>query len=337
MQGYQKRFAELIHEFRDKNDAYLNNLSQDPYTLDIKEVMGALVVTFDSSKGIPKALAHMDEKNRGEYTPTDDYFLGLCVVDINPEKRVDVVTPTMSAVHELQHHALAMTDYLESQDTDIDMQSSYRKGRIGPLYGYHSGRITTAQSYANDAEKYSKLLGREFNYQYDSSRVQAQLDYLDELHSSYLQRKPNWFNAAEKVYALSSKGAHWELVGNHPDDREAAKRVLAYLQGFYLCDSIQKSWNENAAQGKMKLGAGQEKFIDEFADVYRRVGSLIGVARTIRQAKTFIQAEWEEFRQKYPQLLESKPFTDMLNVAETKDPKSDKSWGVEGLRSKLIK
>lgn len=330
--AYQKNFTNLLKTFSDRNKAYRQMLIQTQGILDVKDIMGALVVTYDSSKAVPNIpdlFLDKEEDPRGQSSPTTEKYLGVVVIDLNQAKRTDGVSPTVSAAHELHHFALNMTDYLLTQDRAINMQSAYRKGRRTALFGADKDRIPTDQAYLNDAEIYSQLLGREFDFSADLPNIKKQLNYLDELHSSFLQRKPNWFSAQEKVYALGSKGKHWELVGSNPQDIQITKDLLGYLQGFYSLDLIRQGWKTKLAVDPNSLGSGQKQFIVDTEKVYGEIGSIIGAARTVNQAQRLIQQRWIEFTSKYPKILSTSEFSIIISDWE-------KGAGTEGLRQKLL-
>lgn len=327
---YQEKFTELLRTFADRNKAYMEALRSDPNILDVKEVAGAIVATYDSLKGVPDVvkgdLSLGQKEFRGLFDTAHDKYLGLVVVDISAESRKkDKVSPTTSIVHELHHYTLSISDYLMSQDEALNMQSAYRKGRTVALYGSEKDRIPTSQAFLNDKEQYSKILGREFDLQTELPRVEAQLFYLDELHSSFLQRKENWFNAQKNIYSIKGKGKHWELVGDHPEDIEASKRMLGYLQGFYTLDKIREVWQQRLESGQ-QLGEGQKKFLADCAEEFRKVGSLIGASRVIKQAETLVAESWKSFVDKYPRLATTAEFSGMLD-------QWDKGAGVENLRT----
>src|SRR3989344_2930516 len=331
---YQKKFTELLKVFSERNKAYMEEFRRDPHVLDVKEVAGAIVATYDSSKGVPKilkgeVLSGDNDKSRGKLGTASENYLGLAVVDLDPERRKkDNVSPTVSAVHELNHYMLSVSDYLMSQDESLHMLSAYRKGRTTTLYGEGKDRVTTQQAFWNDKEKYAKMLGRDFDLRIEMPRVETQLSYLDELHSSFLQRKVNWFNAQENVYSTKGEGKHWELVGDHPDDIDASKKLLGYLQGFYTLDKIREAYNQRLSSG-LPVGEGQKIFMQECADEFRRVGSLIGAARTIKQTETLVAEAWKTFIDKHSRVATSAEFTGMLDQWE-------KGAGVENLRSIIL-
>ena len=317
---HQKNFTELIQQFNDKNEQYLKKLKTAPGIIDAQVVMGAIVATYDSSKKVPDIFQGKVSSNRGEYHEASvepgESYLGFIPVDINKQKRQDNIEPTTTAVHELHHHALAVSDYLTTKDPNLNLQSGYRKGRTTALFGSGSGRIPTEQAFINDRDKYSKMLGRESDPQtfraQELPRIQSQLSYLDELHSSYLQKKDNWFNAQENVYSTKGKGKHWELVGDHPEDIQASKNVLGYIQGFYSLELLRSAWEQRINSGQ-PVGEGQKRFIAEFSNEFRKVGSLLGAARTIKQAESLVADEWSKFRVNNQRLFTSPELTAILN------------------------
>jgi hypothetical protein len=128
---YQANFTELLRDFKDRNKAYMEKLRTDPAILDVQEIAGAIVATYDSSKGSPNTEGFDTGKDRGNLGTASEKYLGLAMVDINKDKRKDGVSPSTSAEHELNHYALSVSDYLMSKDENIDMQSAYRRGQIG--------------------------------------------------------------------------------------------------------------------------------------------------------------------------------------------------------------
>jgi hypothetical protein len=328
VKGYQQNFTELLRTFLERNQLYIQQLQSDPHILDIKEIAGAIMVTYDSSKGIPNIGMGISDNARGIIYPASSEYLGLAIIDINASKRQDGVSPTISAIHELQHHTLAISDYLISQDESLGMQSTYRDGRTAELYGLDSDTMTTEQALLHDSEKYSELLGREFDAQVELPRIQDQLSYLEELHSSYLQRKVNWFHAQENVYSTKGKGKHWELVGDHPDDIASSKRLLGYLQGFYTLDIVKQMYMRALESGQ-PIGEGQKKFINECDDAFREAGSLIGAARTIQQAEFLVSEAWQSFIDNNPKLTSSPEFNSILAQWEN-------GSGIENLRDIIL-
>jgi hypothetical protein len=322
---YKENFEQLLRDFKDRNKAYMEKLRNDPAILDVQEIAGAIVATYDSSKKLPstEGAEHMND-SRGNLSTASEKYLGLALVDINKASRTDGVSVETSATHELNHYMLSVSDYLISKDENIDMQSAYRKGRPTALYGFGKDRIPSAQAVLNDRDKYSVVLGREFDPQNDPLRIERQLNYLDEVHSSFLQGKEDWFDAQGNVYALGRKGKHWELVGDHPDDIEATKNMLGYMQGFYTLDKIKEGWGKRDG-----LGEGQKKFLQEYDDEFRKIGSLIGTARTVKQAETLVAQEWKSFMEKNPKIASHPDFQAMMDGWE-------KGAGVENLRSILL-
>lgn len=330
---YQKNFTELLKKFRSLNKQTADKIKSLEGVLDVKRVMGAVIVTLDSSKQeVPTWLLGDDDNVRGMYHGTEknprESHLGLIVVDINKQKRKDGVDPTTSAAHELHHHSLSMSDYLMSKDHALNMSSSFRKGRSAALFGEHSGRMTTDQAFWSDADIYEQLADRPITTQADQKQIEHQLRYLDELHSSYLQKKQDWFSAKEDVYTTRKKGKHWEVVGDHPEDVRATKKLLGYMQGMHSLDQISNMWIEKKKSGT-EYGPVQEKFMSEFQKRFLRMGSLIGAARTVKQATEFAQTEWYKIQKEYPKLLKTPVFLSMLDQWE-----SLKS-GVDGLRDLL--
>ncbi|HUQ84912.1 MAG TPA: hypothetical protein VM077_01185 [Candidatus Limnocylindrales bacterium] len=340
---YQQTFTQLLGRFKEPNTKALQILQNSQGVLDVKNIMGALVVTYDSSKATPDipqlfpsdTFPNAEDSKRGLHEAATAEYLGLAIVDINQAKRSDGTSPTVSAIHEIQHHTRSMSDYLITQDPQLDMQSAFVSGRNVALFGGGKDRITTGQSYVHDAKTYSALLSREFTYADDYPNITRQQQYLDELHSSYLQKKPNWFHADGNVYAGNNHGKHSELVGSNSTDIDATKQMLGYLQGFYSVDLIHKAWQGKLTSNPDSLGPSQKQLLAEFPDIYRDAGALIGAARTVQQAERLVAGKWEELKSRYPRLLTEQVFTNLLNNWES-GQNGQKGAGVDNLRKILL-
>lgn len=297
---YKSHLEELLARFKDSNELYYQIIKRDQNVIDAKIIGGAIVVTFDSSKGRPGRL-HQDARGfidqassfeaRGENDGIQrHYFLAVIGIDLNPERRKDGIPPTVTVQHEFRHHNVGITDFLMSQDEELGMQSTNRGGRKAALFGDHPGRITTDQAFANDLPIYEILAGRKLDLRQDQLWLENQQYYLDELHPSFLQRKENWFHAGEVVYGAHGKGKHWELVGKNPEDIEASKILFGYLQVFWMLNSVK----EVMAQAE-NPGADQQWLLKEIPELFYRVGGKIGTARTIQQAARLVAEEWQNF------------------------------------------
>ena len=320
---YKENFEQLLRDFKDRNKAYMEKLRADPAILDVQEIAGAIVATYDSSKGTPK-VEGFDSEHRGSLATDSEEFLGLATIDINKERRKDKVTPETSTIHELNHHMLSVSDRLISKDENIDMESAHRRG-----FGTGKDKAKTNMAFEHDKEQYSAALGREFDLKSDGPRVEVQSRYLDELHSSYMQKAPEWFDAQKDVYSTRGDGKHWELVGDHPDDIKASKDMLGYLQGFYTMDKVKDYWQQQLDNGG-PIGEGQKKFMKECEEEFRKVGSIIGTARTVKQAETMVAEAWKSFIEKNQRVAQTPVFKDMIDGWEKGGA------GVENIRELLL-
>lgn len=341
-QQYEKTFRTSIKQFEGKNQQHLTLLKSDSAVLDAKIFMGAIVVTFDSSKKVPQLLGEETDCPRGWHKDAKinldgTGFFGLVAVDLNLEKRkIDRVEPSVSATHELRHHARSINDYLLAKNNTLGMQTTFRNGRNQALFGNEQNNLPTDTWYFEDRKQYALLLEREFDAKIDPGNIKLQLSYLDELHSSFLQRKENWFHAASKVYSNRAEGKHWEIVGNSLDDQQATKRLLAYLQGMYLVDQYRQLLQQKVDQ-KLQIGESQKLFIENAPKTFLKVGSLIGTARTVKQAEHLIKEEWQNLVEKYPRLFEKDGWFDQtINNWETNYQSGQPPAGVENMRNVLL-
>lgn len=270
-------------------------------------VFGATIVTFDSSEGVPAIIPQsfvFEEGARGEYSQLAGSSLGAIGVDLNRALRGDRVSATTSLVHELHHHVRAVMDIAIAIDNKTSMDSSARSAEHQGIADAITKR--TYRSYwervEHDRDAYEALLNRDIPTIKDfpafdavTRDIKAQRAYLDELHSSYLQKKPTWFSAAARVYSSEGKGLHHELVGKNEADIAAAKNLLAYTQGMWAMDRLHDGLKAASAERMrelMKKFQGTQIFLDGFQETFVRVGALIGVARTVQQAERLVAGEW---------------------------------------------
>lgn len=290
----------LLERFAVGNNRCAEQFRTTEGIMDAQVVNGCVVVVYDSSIKLP--IGFSIDGDRGVHEgPTDFwtkdaegkaqimYRLGLVTVDLNPTKRKDGVDPSTSLKHELSHHNLLITDTILSEDQQLNMVSANRAGRKIALYGDGRDRLTTEGSYKLDSDKYQLIYGRGSS-EIKLQDIEAQLGYLDELHSSLLQRKAGWVNANSNVYNnRGSKGKHWEVVGNHRDDQEAAKKLLGYVQAAYL--------SERALEGfdKENIGEGQRKLMEQVPEMMQKICAIAGTARSVSQAERLISEQWKAF------------------------------------------
>ncbi|KKW30188.1 MAG: hypothetical protein UY72_C0019G0005 [Candidatus Uhrbacteria bacterium GW2011_GWD2_52_7] len=293
-------------------------------------VFGATVITFDSSEGVPVVIPQsfiFEEGTRGEYSQLAGSSLGAIGVDLNKALRGDRVSATTSLIHELHHHVRAVIDIAIAIDSKTDMDSSTRSAE-------HQGVVDaiTKRKYRNywervehDRDAYEALLNRDIPTMKDfpafdavTRDIKAQRAYLDELHSSYLQKKPSWFSAPAKVYSSEGKGLHHELVGTHPDDIAAAKNLFVFMQGMWTADLLHKRLQAATPERMLELTReypGMQQFLDTFDETFVHVGALIGVSRTVLQAERLVADVWRDLRTN--DFVQAKLPTFMAKFAQT--------------------
>lgn len=315
---YAQTYKRTVGEYQERHQTFIDDLRTNPQVIDTQIIAGAIVVTYDSSKG-PVSIPLGDETHvssasdidgdRGSYKNANDHALGIALIDINKSMRTDNVSPTVTAVHELHHHALAVSDYLMSLDPKINMASAVRKIGNSALFGKgikepaRTGMIAK-ETIKRDTQEYTALLGREYS-DADKYNVEDQLRYLDELHSSYLQRKPNWFSAQHDVYTTRGKGKHWEVVGNNEGDQNATRDMLGYLQAAYLVDTaVMGNIKQQLENSPDKLPPHVKPMVEEWEQTYAKIGALIGTSRTVRQADALVIEAWNQFKNKHESFFE---------------------------------
>jgi len=252
-------------------------------------IFGCVVIIYDSSK--PNQYTPNLGRERGEYSSGEQFNPGKIVIDINPEKRKDNTDIKTSLIHELRHHLQGLINELLLNDPVIPIKSARAKA-IDP------GERSTREVIEKDKEYYELLLDRKLNAE-DFEAIKQQRRYLDELHSSVLQRKSNWFSWNEKVYSTQKEGKHFEMVGNNPKDIAAVSNLFCYLQGFYLLDRIAK---ESQIPGNSWNGKISKRFIENIKRHFNRAGSLLATSLTIQQAERLVAETWKQFFKLHPKI-----------------------------------
>ena len=330
----RSRFQELINRFETKNIKFAQNLLNDHNVLDVKIALGAIIVTFDSQKGLPSVFDNPSvakSSPRGWHEKPSDDYLGLVVIDINKSLREkEQISPTVTAIHEMQHNNKMIADYLSATDPVSPIKSSIKSG---------GGAILSDPNYSStsaiyqDKDSYSVLLERTFTDK-DIFSIQLQQCYLDELHSSFMQRKNEWFNASGSVYSGAGSGKHWEIVGSNPADVEATKQLLAYIQGFYIIEgyakAVQKAIENGAQAGPITL-----KFVSEASRYFDEAGALIGSSHCVCQAERLVAQKWHQFKTEFRRLFNTGIIDQQISPWEVKTPEG-LSAGVSNLKHILL-
>ncbi len=304
---YDQKFRSLVQIYDPVNIEFLNYMKRQYGVTDARIVNGCVVIAFDSSISTPDQVdikAYFKTLGKA-MVPFSDDWLGYTYIDINRQKNLDRQTnPTEVSRHEMYHYNLGISDFLLEHDSSYPIRSARRSSRKTKYFPNSLPEVAIRA----DWEYFEKLLGRDFNSRNDPENVLKQLAYLNEFHSSFLHRIPVWFDRDGKVYSVFEKNKrHEELVGNNPQDRNEATLMLGYVQGFRLLDRTCKSWQRKINLGK-QLDEWQVKFVHDFPDLYREVGGLLGVSRTVLQAKRLIADRWHELFDKYSDVFQSHSF-----------------------------
>ncbi|MEK7545432.1 MAG: hypothetical protein AAB551_04890 [Patescibacteria group bacterium] len=253
-----ENIATLLNEKRASTNKKAEETKKQEGVIDAMNSLGAVIVTYDSSKKIPEIFlspgsAELEEGTRGHWTPGNGECLGIIGIDLNPEKRRSGISSTTSLIHEMHHHLRALSNLATATDKKMSTDPK------------------------------------------DTSGTYVQERYLDELHSSFLQRKPEWFTAGARLYAGEKVGKHEELVGTNPEDIKAVKNLICYLQGIHYADQIYNKMKNasGSLQKELSENAEAQKFLTEFPDVFIKCGALIGASKSVKQAERLLEEEWK--------------------------------------------
>lgn len=269
-----------------------SNPDQLRNTISRKVVFGTVVVIFDSRIGLPYGVS--GKNARGFYERASKGYPAFVHVDINPENRPDGVSPKTSLVHELRHSLFDIFKRLMINDPHNPVASATLKLDTPEIpFGFRSKKELIDQ----DKKLYTYLLNREPTVE-DYENITKQRAYMDELHSSILQRKDNWFNWSNKVYSTEMQDRfHSELVGNHPEDVAATRNMFCYLQGFYILEKLVK---ESLDPNSSWHGKISPRFAENVSKYFNRAGSLIATSLTVQQASRLVGEMWRLFLKQHP-------------------------------------
>lgn len=285
---------------------------EDPLVRGADFVLGAMVIVYDSSIGVPEIIdqhtSSVEPGTRGFYKPRNDRTLGLVAVDLNVKLRHDAVSPTVSLVHELHHHNRAIADVALGLDGTFALRSaSYNVYHQDLIDDYVGTRYPSFWDRVDhDREAYEALLDRKIPPLSDIlglntvvRDIKSQQRYLDELHSSFLQKKPNWFSASAKVYSAAGDGFHHQLVGSHERDIGAVNDLLLYLQGMWCANEVHVAILRAPEAKRTELAQefpDMNEFIATFPKTFTHVGALIGISRGVQQAERLVAGEWQKLK-----------------------------------------
>lgn len=297
---------------RGELDRRVREAKEDPLVRGAHFVLGAMAIVYDSSVGVPEAIERMagstEAGTRGWYKSRNDRSLGLIAVDLNAKLRHDRVDPTVSLVHELHHHNRAVMNIALALDGEFALHSASSSSHHQDLVDEYTGvkhRSFWDRVY-HDREAWEALLGREMPTSgdvggwYDVAQdIKAQQYYLDELHSSFLQKKPNWFSASAKVYSAAGDGFHHQLVGSHERDIGAVNDLLLYLQGMWCANEVHVAILRAPEAKRTELAqefSDMNEFVATFQKTFTHVGALIGISRGVQQAERLVADEWRKLK-----------------------------------------
>ncbi|MDD2565338.1 MAG: hypothetical protein PHZ26_00725 [Candidatus Gracilibacteria bacterium] len=286
----------------EKNINQIKNIKNDINTKDCISLLGTIIITYNSSDGIPSVIAENNSKDRGFFkTPSRDNpaFIGI---DLNNKKRDDGVIPTITLQHELRHFLTYIGDNIIKENENVGLNYVVRN-----LKDYGNFR-SKKELISSDKKTLDLIYGREFNSG-SSDEIEAysnQLGYLDELHSSFVQGKKGRLNIDSKVYIPGKIGTHKEIIGENKIDQENLENLIILLQKIncitYLVEEIfhEKEFEKNMSHPLQKnrciiIDEEFEKTKKVFNHLIEITGTNIGVARNINQAYRLVQKFWDEY------------------------------------------
>lgn len=260
-----------------------------------KEVIfGTVVIIIDSKKDLPDFVNLGNE--RGNFKPGDKKNPSIIVIDVNANKRIDNVDIKTSLVHELRHSLFEMFRRLMISDPHNPIVSATLNLTSPEL---NVAARSRRELILHDREIYETLLERQLSPE-DIENITKQRAYLDELHSSVMQRKPSWFRYDEKVYSKEvSSGKHFEMVGSNLKDIKACNDMFCHIQGFYMLDLLASAAKDPNNPWAKVIG---EKFKGRIPKYFDRMGSIIATSLTTQQASRLIAELWKTALKEFPNI-----------------------------------
>jgi hypothetical protein len=283
----EERLLGAIQALIDRNAPLIaakkKELKRHPAIIDTKQVLGALVVTFDSTTPIlPDDFKNMEATDiRGFYKTTRDTAVPIIAIDKNTSKSGGMSAEDILR-HELSHHAVAITDYLMTRD---GLASGSRRGQVVALFGEEkNGGNKILETYKTDKEFYEKLLGRAFDEKKDPRRLYEQQGYLEEMAASLASGKFEWLNLDDQsLYSARNsekRGMSEELVGDLEPDKKAVVALLRPFQSWFkLGQTMLPNLQIHKAEGQ---------------ELWKQALSIVATARTVAQAKRAVEKLWNQ-------------------------------------------
>lgn len=291
------RFIELKNREEQKAKAWLNKYigyEESKQILSKEVVLGAVVLVVDSRIKMPNFISFANE--RGYYKTANKDNPSIIVIDINPNKRTDAIDVKTSLVHELRHCLFDMFRRLMISDSHNPIVSATLNLSSPEI---PKGFRSTQELIMMDKVIYEHLLNRSLSST-DIENIKKQRAYLDELHSSVMQRKSNWFMYDKNVYSTEiSKGKHFEMVGNNPEDIRAVNNMFCHVQGFYFLDVLVNASKDSRNPWSKVI---DQKFKEKIPKYFNRVGSIIATSLTVQQASRLIEDLWKTVIKEFPNI-----------------------------------
>jgi hypothetical protein len=257
-------------------------------------VFGTVILVVNSKLDVPNFISFGNE--RGYFKSGNKHHPAIIAIDINPAKRTDGINVKTSLVHELRHGLFEMFRRLMISDPHNPIASATLNLTSPEL---NVAARSRRELILHDREIYEILLERQLSPE-DIENITKQRAYLDELHSSIMQRKPSWFMWNKEVYSTEvSKGKHSEMVGNNPKDIAANQDLFCHIQGVYMLDMLVNAAKDPNNPWSKVIGPN---FRTQIPKYFNRVGSIIATSLTIQQASRLISQLWKNILTEFPNI-----------------------------------
>lgn len=303
---------ELIKQKQASLEQQTNAIKGQKGITDVQSTLGTQIIIYNSAVATPEAITALystqEISARGSFSPRGDTALGIIDVDINPKKReIDNLSPTVSLIHELHHYFRSLIDIAMANDSQMLSASSVLHEKHIALVEKKRGKTfsSNAERILQDRKIYEALLDQDIPTEFSKDtlaldrRIKLHRTYLDELHSSFLQKKVNWFSSSERLYTTQKKGTHAELIGENPKDKSSVANIVCYLQGIYAAEMMhaQMRTHQPAFREQLFKDIPQaEAFYTDFPQFFIQCGARIGASRVIQQAERFLREQWQELQ-----------------------------------------
>lgn len=320
MEEYDRRFKFITDEFTPQNNATAAWMRTVPGVKDARVVMGSVIVSYNSSESTPYIEdlfpwitfdGEDSPASGGYFQEKNNFYLGLIGIDLN-RKKLQSGGKTLSDIysliarHELDHHALNITNYLLAHDSVAPVLSAYdikNYNTLNEILGLPQRIVNAEDAFHHDAVMYVFSSRERFSFDQnisdDIAELRYQQAYINESHSQYQDLQENWYKRKGLHYSMVTEtqdmptiAAVFNGIERNPTDIIARRLLASYMQVFKITL-------------EMSIDMQNVILYNSVRNLLTESTAYLGVSKTLLQAEKLVRKQIKKLYATYPWLIES--------------------------------